>query len=54
MTTDSAAKGGWGSGDTSYDRFVKREGIPVIRGLWVEDVMNLPLTPWPRLGGYGA
>jgi quercetin dioxygenase-like cupin family protein len=54
MTTEIQDKGGWGSGDTSYDLFVKREGVPVIRGLWVEDVMNLPLAPWQRLGGFGA
>lgn len=54
MAAEITAKGGWGSGDTSYDLFVKREGIPVVRGLSVEDVMNLPLMPWQRLGGYGA
>jgi quercetin dioxygenase-like cupin family protein len=54
MTIDIQAQGGWGSGDTSYDQFLKREGLPVMRGLWVEDVLNLPLAPWQRKGGRGA
>jgi len=33
---------GWGTGATTYDRFLEREGIPTIRGLWVENVCNLP------------
>ena len=43
-----------GSGDTSYDEFVKREGVPMIRSLWVEGGLNLPLAPWLRKGGRGA
>ncbi|HEY7217214.1 MAG TPA: hypothetical protein VH985_02390 [Candidatus Binatia bacterium] len=44
MTSEIQTRGGWGSGDTSYDEFVKREGVPMIRGLWVEDVLSLPLA----------
>jgi len=54
MTTEIQKQGGWGSGDTSYDEFVKRERVPMIRSLWVEDVLNLPLEPWLRKGGRGA
>jgi quercetin dioxygenase-like cupin family protein len=54
MTIEIQERGGWGSGDTSYDEFVKKEGVPVMRGLWVEDVLNLPLGPWPRKRGRGA
>jgi len=31
MTTEIQKQGGWGSGDTSYDEFVKRERVPMIR-----------------------
>ena len=54
MTTEIQKQGGWGSGDTSYDEFVKCERVPMIRSLWVEDVLNLPLEPWLRKGGRGA
>ena len=53
MSTETA-KGGWGSGDTSYDLFLKKEGVPVARGLWVENVLDMALGPWKRKGGRGA
>ncbi|MBI4523964.1 MAG: ethanolamine ammonia lyase-activating protein [Deltaproteobacteria bacterium] len=46
--------GGWGSGLTSYDAFLQSEGIPVLRGLWVENILEAPLAPWKRKGGRGA
>ncbi len=46
--------GGWGSGLTSYDAFLQREGIPVLRGLCVENILEAPLAPWKRKGGRGA
>src|SRR5918911_231392 len=37
-----------------YDWFLEKEGIPVYRGNYVEDVYTLPLGDWKRLGGRGA
>ena len=54
MANDIAAKGGWGSGDTSYDLFLKNEGVPVLRGIWVENLRAAPLAAWKRKGGRGA
>ena len=45
---------GWGTGSTSYDAFLEQEGIPVIGGLWVENVLEVPLAPWKRKGGKGT
>jgi mannose-6-phosphate isomerase-like protein (cupin superfamily) len=38
----------------AYDRFQAGEGIPVVRGLGVEDLRTLELAPWARTGGRGA
>ena len=40
--------------ETSYEIWLKQEGIPVVEGYGVEDVTQLPLKPWPRTGGRGA
>jgi mannose-6-phosphate isomerase-like protein (cupin superfamily) len=37
-----------------YDSFMAEEGIPVFRDIGVSKVQNLPLKPWPRLGGKGS
>jgi quercetin dioxygenase-like cupin family protein len=37
-----------------YDWFLEKEGIPVYRGHYVENVYTLPLGDWKRLGGRGA
>ena len=37
-----------------YDRFMEAEGVPVYRGIGVRRVQDLPLAPWPRLGGRGS
>jgi quercetin dioxygenase-like cupin family protein len=45
---------GWGSwkrGLTVYDQFMEAEGIPVYRGIGVEQVQDLPLRYWDRVGG---
>lgn len=39
---------------TAYFRWMKGEGLPVIEGHGLEDVRELPLEPWPRLGGRGC
>ncbi|MBF8280644.1 MAG: hypothetical protein HW383_417, partial [Candidatus Magasanikbacteria bacterium] len=40
--------------ETSYEIWLKEEGIPVIEGYGVEDVTELPLKAWQRTGGKGA
>jgi quercetin dioxygenase-like cupin family protein len=39
---------------TPYDRFMEAEGIPVYRELGMRDIRELPLAPWPRVGGRGS
>ena len=40
--------------ETSYEVWLREEGIPVVGGYGVEDVTVLPRKPWPRTGGSGA
>ncbi len=35
---------------TEYGRWVKNEGVLIHEGFTVEDVRDLPTSPWPRLG----
>ena len=37
-----------------YDTFMEAQGIPVVRDFGVRKVQDLPLRPWPRMGGRGA
>ena len=39
---------------TSYEIWLKEEGIPVVEGYGVTDVRDLALQPWQRTGGRGA
>jgi quercetin dioxygenase-like cupin family protein len=39
---------------TSYELWLKEEGIPVVDGYGIEDVTALPRKPWKRIGGSGA
>ncbi len=39
---------------TSYQKWVESQGIPVIKGLAVEDLNKVPLEPWERMGGRGS
>jgi oxalate decarboxylase/phosphoglucose isomerase-like protein (cupin superfamily) len=39
---------------TYYERWMEKEGIPIIEGFGVTDVRNLALKPWSRVGGEGA
>jgi hypothetical protein len=41
-------------GPTPYDRLQASEGIPVIRGNVVRDVMELELGRWERMGAAGC
>ncbi len=39
---------------TAYEQWLQTEGIPVIRGLAVEDLNQVPVEPWERKGGLGT
>ncbi len=54
MTTGGDSGGPvWGT-ETFYDKWVKSQGIPVVRGYSVEDLSTLPVEPWARKGGKGS
>ena len=40
--------------ETSYEAWLRDEGIPVVTGYGVQDVTVLPRKPWKRTGGSGA
>ena len=40
--------------ETSYQAWIKREGIPIVEAYGVADVTELPRQPWARTGGKGA
>jgi len=39
---------------TTYVQWLQREGIPIVDGYGIEDVRQIELAPWPRIGGKGA
>jgi hypothetical protein len=39
---------------TTYVRWLRRQNIPVVEGYGIEDVRDLELAFWPRMGGNGA
>ena len=40
--------------DTAYFKWMKNEGIPVLKSYGIEDVRALELFPWKRTGGKGT
>ena len=40
--------------ESAYQRWLEREGLPVVRGYYIEDIRTVPLAPWERRGGSGA
>src|SRR3989304_5737293 len=38
----------------TYERYLEKEGLPVIRDYSVWDLMTVPLKSWARKGGAGA
>jgi mannose-6-phosphate isomerase-like protein (cupin superfamily) len=50
----NAGVGAWQRPNTPYDNFMEAQGIPIFRGIGVRRVQDMPLTPWPRLGGRGT
>jgi len=39
---------------SDYDRFMEADGLPIVRGVGVRRVQDLPLADWPRMGGRGS
>ena len=39
---------------TTYEKWVRGEGIPIYTGFFVEDLRTLAVEPWERKGGLGA
>src|SRR5574341_2130046 len=39
---------------TPYHHWMKAEGVPVAVGYGIEDVRELQVAPWPRMGGRGS
>lgn len=39
---------------TFYERWMEKEGVPVVHGFGVSDICEIPLGPWERLGCDGA
>jgi mannose-6-phosphate isomerase-like protein (cupin superfamily) len=39
---------------TTYQLFLERENIPAIRAFHIEDIRQMELQPWPRMGGRGV
>ena len=37
-----------------YEKWQREEDIPIVRGHAIEDVLELPLAGWPRMGGDGT
>ncbi len=54
MVNQSISESGYDSPLTSYEKWLKVEGIDVIDDYQVDDVMKLPLKWWERKGGYGT
>lgn len=46
-------KGPWGE-ESSYDKWIKSEEIPVVTGYYVDDLATVKVGPWKRKGGLGA
>ena len=38
---------------TYYERWMEREGVPIVEGFGVTDVLRLAFKSWPRVGGQG-
>ncbi|MDZ4245842.1 MAG: cupin domain-containing protein [Dehalococcoidia bacterium] len=39
---------------SAYDAWVQSEGVPVIKGYYIDDLNGVALGPWKRKGGNGA
>ena len=41
-------------GPTPYEVFQEKEGIPSFRGFFIEDLMDVEVKPWARMGALGS
>ena len=41
-------------GPTPYEVFQEKEGIPSVKGFFVEDLMDVAVKPWARMGVFGS
>jgi len=48
-----AGFGKWKNPKSPYDHFIEAQGIAIHRDIGVHKVQDLPLAPWPRMGGRG-
>jgi quercetin dioxygenase-like cupin family protein len=42
------------AGESTYQKWLATQGIPVIRDFFIRDVRKAPLEPWERKGGFGV
>lgn len=40
--------------ETTYERWMRSQDVPVVQGHAVENLLDLPRSSWPRLGGKGT
>jgi hypothetical protein len=40
--------------DSTYVNWMRNQGVPIVQGYGVEDVLDLPRRAWPWLGGKGT
>jgi mannose-6-phosphate isomerase-like protein (cupin superfamily) len=41
-------------GPTPYEVFQEKEGIPSVKGFFIEDLMDVEVKPWERMGALGS
>ena len=41
-------------GPTAYESFQEKEGIPSVTGFFIEDLMDVEVKPWGRMGALGS
>jgi mannose-6-phosphate isomerase-like protein (cupin superfamily) len=49
-----AGTAGWPRLSTPYDDFMTAQEIPIVRGISIPNLADLPLEPWARTGGRGT
>jgi len=54
MTDANVIKFGIARARTYYERWMEKEGVPIVEGYGVTDVSKIPLKGWKRLGCEGA
>ncbi len=54
VSTDLKNTGNELGAKTTYQLFLEREALPVIRAFYIEDIREVELHPWARMGGYGV